>query len=704
MGRKLSFMRSNTVTTVATAPDGDNSTLIANTAFVTNAIKTKAPLDSPSFTGTPKATTADAGTSTTQLATTEFVTKADNLKAPVDSPSFTGTPKAPTADAGTKTTQIATTEFVTIANNNIQSQLDKKAPLDSPALTGTPTGPTASAGTKTTQLATTEFVTNADNLKANIASPSFTGQVFIPEGTNSAPGLVFQNDDSADTGLYHISNGNFGATCNGTEVVAFTPSGANLLGTPTAPTADAGTKTTQIATTEFVTNADNLKAPLDSPSFTGTPKAPTADAGTSTTQLATTEFVTKADNLKAPLASPSFTGQVFIPEGTASAPGLVFQNDDSANTGLYHISDGVFGATCNTVPVMSFSPTGANLLKTPLAPTAASGTNTTQIATTSFVIGEKGGRRNYLINGNFDKWDYGTSQDPTGYGSDNRWRNSNNGSTKTASQQTCGDTERALFNAMFYSRTKVTSSSGSGNYVVKQQAIENVNLMANKTITLSFWAKADASKNIAMCFDQYFGTGGSPSSTVTGIGAQQITLTTSWQKKSITVNIPSIVGKTLGSDGVQTTATVLNFWFDAGSDLNSRTASLGQQSGTFDIAQVKIEDGSVATNGWFPYDGEFGDEISACARYLNKFTGLHGDFGGYTQGAYATCYVNYTPMRVVPSITSSLANVSYGNAEKLKMDVPTVNTARILWDATAASTDVWFAMGSGDYFMLSAEL
>jgi hypothetical protein len=412
----------------------------------------------------------------------------------------------------------------------------------------------------------------------------------------------------------------------------------------------------------------------------------------------------KINSIKANINSPFFTGQVFIPEGTASAPGLVFQNDGAPDTGLYHIADGVFGATCNTVPVMSFSPSGVNLLKTPLAPTAPSGTNTTQIATTGFVIGEKGGRRNYLINGNFDKWDYGTSQDPSGYGSDNRWINANNGTTKTASQQTCGDTERALFNAMFYSRTKVTTSSGSGNYAYKRQNIENVNLMANKTVTLSFWAKADASKNIAIEFWQNFGTGGSPSSTVTGIGAQQVSLTTSWQKKSITVTIPSISGKTLGSDGVQTTYTAMLFWFDAGSNYNSDTASLGQQSGTFDIAQVKIEDGSVATNGWYPYDGDFGDEISACARYLNKFTGLHGDFGAYAQGAYATCYLNYVPMRTTPSVTSSLSNVSYGNAEKLKIDVVTINTARVLWDATAATTDAYFNMGSGDYFMLSAEL
>lgn len=39
-----------------------------------------------------------------------------------------------------------------------------------------------------------------------------------------------------------------------------------------------------------------IKANVDSPSLTGTPTAPTAPSGTSTTQLATTAFVTAADN------------------------------------------------------------------------------------------------------------------------------------------------------------------------------------------------------------------------------------------------------------------------------------------------------------------------------------------------------------------------------------------------------------------------
>jgi hypothetical protein len=279
---------------------------------------------------------------------------------------------------------------------------------------------------------------------------------------------------------------------------------------------------------------------------------------------------------------------------------------------------------------------------------------------------DKLGRRNYLINGNFDEWDYATSQTSAGYGSDNRWFNDNSGSTKTHLQVACGDTERALFNAMYFSRTKVTSSSGSGNFVVKQQKIENVNLLAGKTITLSFWAKADSNKNIAIEFYQYFGTGGSPSAAVVGINSQLVALTTSWQKKTIVVTFPSIVGKTLGSDGVQTTYTGLMFWFDAGSNYNSETANLGQQSGTFDIAQVKIEDGSVATNGWHPYDGEFGSEIQACERYCetsNKSGALASEVTDVDNRGGGIWYFR-TAKRIIPTIyfMGSVSDYSMYNA------------------------------------------
>ena len=67
-----------------------------------------------------------------------------------------------------------------------------------------------------------------------------------------------------------------------------------LTGTATISTtgnAATATKATQDGSGNVITTR---YAPLVSPTFTGTPKAPTATAGTNTTQIATTAFVTSA--------------------------------------------------------------------------------------------------------------------------------------------------------------------------------------------------------------------------------------------------------------------------------------------------------------------------------------------------------------------------------------------------------------------------
>ncbi|MDI6476621.1 phage tail protein [Cronobacter dublinensis] len=81
-----------------------------------------APKESPTLTGTPKAPTAPAGNNTTQIANTAFVqaiaaalNNALALKAPLASPGLTGTPTAPTAAQTANNTQIATTAFVKAA-------------------------------------------------------------------------------------------------------------------------------------------------------------------------------------------------------------------------------------------------------------------------------------------------------------------------------------------------------------------------------------------------------------------------------------------------------------------------------------------------------------------------------------------------------------------------------------------------------------
>lgn len=247
--------------------------------------------------------------------------------------------------------------------------------------------------------------------------------------------------------------------------------------------------------------------------------------------------------------------------------------------------------------------------------------NTSLLGSFGGVAGDALMFRNVLINGDFSVWQRGTSQTTDGYGSDDRWVNQNNGSTKTHSQQafTLGQTD-VPGNPQFFSRTVVSSVAGANNYVLKSQRIENVRTLAGQTATLSFWAKADAAKNITVEFEQFFGSGGSPSAGVTGIGVTTIALTTSWRYYTVTISIPSISGKTLGTLGNDFLQCI--FWFDAGSTYNARTNSLGQQSGTFDIANAQLEAGPTAT----PFERRpIGVETALAQRYYERLGGPGGD-------------------------------------------------------------------------------
>lgn len=67
-----------------------------------------------------------------------------------------------------------------------------------------------------------------------------------------------------------------------------------FTGNPQVPNQTQGDSDTSAANTSFVTIGLALKANIASPTFTGVPAAPTAAIGTDTTQLATTEYVVNA--------------------------------------------------------------------------------------------------------------------------------------------------------------------------------------------------------------------------------------------------------------------------------------------------------------------------------------------------------------------------------------------------------------------------
>lgn len=293
--------------------------------------------------------------------------------------------------------------------------------------------------------------------------------------------------------------------------------------------------------------------------------------------------------------------------------------------------------------------------------------------------------RNKLINGGFDIWQYATTQTTTRfYGSDDRWNNDFVGSSRTHSQQTftLGQTD-VPGNPRFFSRTVSSSVAGAGNYVAKYQKIEGVRTFAGQTVTLSFWAKADAARNIATSVDQFFGSGGSPSSGVTGIAPATHALTTSWKYFTSTFTLPSISGKTIGTNNND--CLTLLFWFDAGSTFNSQTNSLGQQSGTFDIANVQLEAGPVAT----PFEQRpIGTEWALCQRYCYVIPADAAmGFAFVKPGGTSSDYFYFHPviMRGNPAVTSiggttsfSLFPYSGGSTSTSTFSTPFANTRRIL--------------------------
>lgn len=270
---------------------------------------------------------------------------------------------------------------------------------------------------------------------------------------------------------------------------------------------------------------------------------------------------------------------------------------------------------------------------------------------------------NYIINGNFDIWQRGTSQTTnTAYGSDDRWINSNTGATKTHTRQPFGIGETFPNGEMcpkFYSRTVVSSVAGAANNALKVQRIESVHTLAGKKATLTFYAKSDAPKNLAFEAAQVFGTGGSPSATVLAISSQKVSLTTVWQRFVITFDVPSIVGKTLGSDMNDYFSP--QFWFDAGSDFNARTGSLGHQSGTFDIACVSLVEGDVDVK---PIPRSYGEELALCQRYYESGRAEISGFG--TSGVSSSTTVLFA---VTKRVTPTLTYTTTGNVNVSVFDV-----------------------------------
>jgi hypothetical protein len=269
----------------------------------------------------------------------------------------------------------------------------------------------------------------------------------------------------------------------------------------------------------------------------------------------------------------------------------------------------IFVATAdNTVTRLPVGNSGEQIV-------ADSSTSTGLRYTGNFAAG-----KNKIINGDFfiNQRNF-TSNTTAGSYNFDRF-NQNNGGTSgtltiTPQTFTLGAAPVAGYEGKNFVRCVTASGASTNTYAIFSQYIENVRTLAGQTATVSFWAKAaSGTPKIALDLQQGFSGGSADVNTYAG----QVTISTSWARYSITVNVPSISGKTIGSEVGSNLAILL--WLSSGSDFNSRNGSMGLQNNTFDIWGVQLEAGSVAT-AFQTATGTIQGELAACQRYYYKQSG-----------------------------------------------------------------------------------
>ena len=299
--------------------------------------------------------------------------------------------------------------------------------------------------------------------------------------------------------------------------------------------------------------------------------------------------------------------------------------------------------------------------------------------------------KNRILNGDFrfNQRNFSSTTTDQTYGFDRFKLVSSSGGTMSAQTFTPGTAPVSGYEAINFCRLVTTGQSGTGVYTILEQDIEDVRTFTGQTITLSFWAKAaSGTPKIATQIFQNFGSGGSPSATVeTYVG--QSTLSTSWARYSVSIAVPSISGKTIGTTA-NTSYLGVRFWVSAGSASNAQTGSLGIQSNTFDMWGIQVEQGSTAT-AFQTATGTIQGELAACQRYYYRTSSSQSS--GYTGslGSAASSTIGTTVAKLPVTMRTAPTSVDFST---LALDDLAGNSYAVTGVTLSANT------GSGDSILL----
>lgn len=306
--------------------------------------------------------------------------------------------------------------------------------------------------------------------------------------------------------------------------------------------------------------------------------------------------------------------------------------------------------------------------------------------------------KNKLINGNFDFFQRGnvgfySNSTVEGYTAD-RWVAGTTGGTGnwgigTASPGTLPNVTRFFgFN--------LTAVSGAAPTAYIGQKIESVLTLSNTTATVSFWARSTPSaKKVGVRIIQQFGSGGSPSADVE-VQVGVITLTSSFQRYSLTFSVPSISGKTLGSNGNDNLFLVLDYC-----NPTKYSGQLSGQLGLFEVAQVQLEEGASSTD----FDlRPLAQELLLCQRYYEKSYNLTTFPGAVTDVGQAAFFLFGLPNANYSGGTSSHYKATKRSNPAVTLYSPATGLTGRVYNAGNASdvTASAVSIGQGGFFVNSA--
>jgi hypothetical protein len=300
--------------------------------------------------------------------------------------------------------------------------------------------------------------------------------------------------------------------------------------------------------------------------------------------------------------------------------------------------------------------------------------------------------KNKIINGDFGVWQRGTSFTVGagfGYTTDRFGASINGTGVCTISRQTFtpGTAPVTGYESQFFLRSSKTAGTANTYGGLVNTRIEDVRTLANQSVTLSFWAKADSSITISAYLDQNFGSGGSAG--VSALAATNYSLTTSWQRFTTTFTMPSISGKTVG------TSSYLDLGF----------FKLSAAAYVVDMWGVQLESGSTAT-AFQTATGTIQGELAACQRYYNRYTAT-GVYSSFASSAFAQSTTAGTglfafpvEMRIAPTAidSSTLAFSKWDNTHYAMSSVTLDSATTSTKNAYVYGTGSGMTAGNIGYF------